>query len=104
MPSIGECAHQYQLADVMSSCKLLQVPVQFYKKAHGSLAGPAGAVLGGIPVTLLDTAGIRESSDAVESMGVERSRAAALAADIVVMVIDAQVSIPAACRWLLSAF
>lgn len=59
------------------------------------LAGPAGAVLEGFPVTLLDTAGIREAADAVERLGVERSRAAALAADIVVMVIDAQVGFAA---------
>ncbi|KAG1678814.1 hypothetical protein FOA52_012854 [Chlamydomonas sp. UWO 241] len=50
----------------------------------------AGLVVGGVPVTLLDTAGIRQSSDLVEQMGVERSRGAAAAADIVIMVIDGQ--------------
>jgi len=50
----------------------------------------AGLVVGGVPLTLLDTAGIRESVDKVEQIGVERSRAAALAADIVLMVVDAQ--------------
>lgn len=50
----------------------------------------AGLVVGGVPVTLLDTAGIRESVDVVEKLGVERSQAAAATADIVVMVIDAQ--------------
>ena len=52
----------------------------------------ADVVVGGVPVSLLDTAGMREASDVVERLGVERSQAAALAADIVVMVLDAEVS------------
>jgi tRNA U34 5-carboxymethylaminomethyl modifying GTPase MnmE/TrmE len=51
---------------------------------------PAGIVIGGIPITLLDTAGLRESGDLVEQIGVERSLAAARQADIVAMVVDAE--------------
>lgn len=47
-------------------------------------------VVEGIPVQVLDTAGIRESIDRVEQIGVERSRTAAQTADLVLFTIDAQ--------------
>ena len=45
--------------------------------------------LGGFPVTLLDTAGIRVSDDPVEQEGVRRAQARAAAADLVLWVVDA---------------
>lgn len=44
--------------------------------------------LGGIPVVLVDTAGIASSSDAVEAMGVDRSRQAMATAGLVLLVVD----------------
>lgn len=43
----------------------------------------------GVPVVLADTAGIRETSDVVEALGVARSRAALEQADLVLLVVDA---------------
>ncbi|MBD2234338.1 tRNA uridine-5-carboxymethylaminomethyl(34) synthesis GTPase MnmE [Phormidium tenue] len=46
-------------------------------------------VVGGIPIQVLDTAGIREASDPVEQMGIARSRQVAQSADLVLLTIDA---------------
>jgi tRNA modification GTPase len=47
------------------------------------------ASLGGVPVVLIDTAGINESADPVERLGVQRSRQALAGADIALLVLDA---------------
>jgi len=51
--------------------------------------------LGGLPVTLLDTAGIRATEDPVELEGVRRAQARAAEADLVLWVVDATEPLPA---------
>jgi tRNA modification GTPase len=46
-------------------------------------------VLGGVPVTLVDTAGLRDTTDPIEAEGVRRALARAAAADLVITVIEA---------------
>jgi len=44
--------------------------------------------LGGIPLRLIDTAGLRDSGDPIEQMGVERSRRAMEEAELILVVLD----------------
>jgi len=48
---------------------------------------------GGVLLRLIDTAGIRETEDIVERLGVERSRAALESADLVLAVVDSSVPV-----------
>jgi tRNA modification GTPase len=45
-------------------------------------------VLEGVPITLLDTAGIRATTNPIEKLGIERSRAALASADAVLLLYD----------------
>ena len=44
----------------------------------------------GIPLTVIDTAGLRETADAVERIGIERTWAAIARADLALMLVDAR--------------
>lgn len=47
-------------------------------------------VLEGVPLTLLDTAGIRDTADPIEQMGIARSHSALASADAVLLLFDLQ--------------
>jgi tRNA modification GTPase len=49
--------------------------------------------IGGLPVTLADTAGLRDGADLVEGIGIERARDAARRADIILYLVDSAVGI-----------
>jgi tRNA modification GTPase len=49
--------------------------------------------IGGLPVTIADTAGLRTSGDVVEEIGVVRAREAAASADIILYLVDASVGL-----------
>jgi tRNA modification GTPase len=49
-------------------------------------------VLGDAPVTLIDTAGLRDTADPVEAEGVRRARAKAAQADLVLMLISVEIA------------
>ncbi len=46
--------------------------------------------IGGIPLTIVDTAGLRETSDTVEALGIARTREAIGRADLALLLIDAR--------------
>ncbi len=52
-------------------------------------------VIGNIPISLVDTAGLRETEDFVESIGVERSKRVMADADLVVAILDGSQSLTA---------
>ncbi len=58
--------------------------------------------LGGIPVILTDTAGVRETSDGIETLGIERTHRALSDADLVLVVLDGADEVGPADRDLLS--
>jgi len=58
--------------------------------------------LGGIPVILTDTAGVRETSDDIETLGIERTHRALGDADLVLVVLDGSDEVGPADRDLLS--
>lgn len=60
-------------------------------------------VLGGVPVTLVDTAGLRATEDWIEAEGVRRARARAADADLVMTVVEAGSPTPAEAGELLVA-
>ena len=50
--------------------------------------------LGGCPVTLIDTAGIRESAGPIEAIGIARARDKARAADLILWLSEACAPVP----------
>ncbi len=59
--------------------------------------------LEGVPLHILDTAGLRESQDVVEQMGIARTRSAAEKADLILVLLDATQGMTAADRGILAA-
>ena len=52
----------------------------------------------GIPLRVVDTAGLRSTDDPIESLGVQRTRAQIVVADLVVWVLDGSEGITATDR------
>ena len=56
------------------------------------------AVVGGVLLRLIDTAGIRETGDTVEKLGVERAKKAVEQADLILALLDGSAGLPPAER------
>lgn len=75
--------------------RLLKEERAIVSSTHGTTRDylEADLDLGGLPVRLVDTAGVRESADPVEVEGVRRSLLVAGGADVVVYVVDAKLGL-----------
>lgn len=60
--------------------------------------------INGIPIDLIDTAGIRETEDLIEKIGVERTRSAISEADFVIAVVESNSTLPVDEKELLAQF
>jgi tRNA modification GTPase len=60
------------------------------------------ASIGGIPIVLTDTAGLSESPEPIESLGIDRARRAAASADAILVVLDRSVPLPVGIESLLT--
>lgn len=49
--------------------------------------------IGGIPISLIDTAGLRETEDTVEKIGVQRTRGVMADADLIIVILDGSESL-----------
>jgi tRNA modification GTPase len=58
--------------------------------------------IGGIPIKIVDTAGIRETADLVEQLGVERARQFIASADLILLLLDASAPLSAEDREVLA--
>jgi tRNA modification GTPase len=75
--------------------RLLREERAIVSEVHGTTRDYVEAALDldGIPVRLLDTAGVRQTDDPVEAEGVRRSRLVASGADLILYVVDATVGL-----------
>ncbi len=60
------------------------------------------ARIGGVPFVIIDTAGLRQSDDLVEQIGIERTRRAVESADLILVVLDASEGLTDADRAILA--
>ena len=60
--------------------------------------------INGIPIDLIDTAGIRETEDLIEQIGVERTKSAITEADFVIAVVEADSVLPSEEKELITLF
>ena len=77
--------------------ELLQQDRSIVSEVHGTTRDYVEATIdvGGVPVRLFDTAGLRAAGEAIEEEGIRRSKAVIAAADLVLYVVDSREGVSA---------